>query len=164
MTDPTQDLLTSPGPELDAAIAIEKACFPEESFDLPTELDRSYARIWLTRPAPAQLPVGFLLGWLVADELHILTVAVDPVARRAGHGSRLVRQAIDAGVSARCRSLLLEVRRGNTAAIGLYRAHHFAVVGVRPRYYGDGEDAVLMTLFLDEQGHVIPTPDDPALS
>jgi [ribosomal protein S18]-alanine N-acetyltransferase len=42
---------------------------------------------------------------------------------------------------------LLEVRRGNVAALELYRKLGFVVVGVRPHYYRDNqEDALLMTL------------------
>ena len=47
-----------------------------------------------------------------------------------------------------CRFLSLEVRRGNRAALRLYRRHGYRPVGMRPRYYDDGEDAILMLLEL----------------
>ena len=39
----------------------------------------------------------------------------------------------------------LEVRVSNAGAQGLYRALHLRDVGTRPRYYSDGEDALIMT-------------------
>ena len=41
--------------------------------------------------------------------------------------------------------VLLEVRAGNPAARGFYRAQGFREVGRRPAYYTDGEDAVLLS-------------------
>ncbi len=38
----------------------------------------------------------------------------------------------------------LEVRESNDPAVSLYRDLGFAVGGVKPDYYGDGEDAYLM--------------------
>jgi len=42
-------------------------------------------------------------------------------------------------------TVTLEVRERNTPAIALYRGLGFSVAGRRPRYYGDGEDALIMT-------------------
>lgn len=41
--------------------------------------------------------------------------------------------------------VVLEVKAHNTRAIGLYRRHGFADVGLRRKYYADGSDALLMT-------------------
>jgi len=40
----------------------------------------------------------------------------------------------------------LEVRRSNRGARNMYESYGFAEIGVRPRYYEDGEDAVVMLL------------------
>jgi ribosomal-protein-alanine N-acetyltransferase len=40
--------------------------------------------------------------------------------------------------------VLLEVARGNAAAVALYESLGFRVVNVRPRYYPSGEDALEM--------------------
>ncbi len=81
----------------------------------------------------------------IADELHVMTVAVHPERRRRGHARTLVRAALDEHPDARL--VYLEVRPGNMAARALYESLGFYVTGVRPRYYGD-EDALLMTLDL----------------
>ena len=38
----------------------------------------------------------------------------------------------------------LEVRVSNAPAIGLYKKFGFAEAGVRPKYYENGEDALIM--------------------
>jgi ribosomal-protein-alanine N-acetyltransferase len=42
-------------------------------------------------------------------------------------------------------SLTLEVRRDNHSAIELYKGLGYAHHGIRPRYYPNGEDAMIMT-------------------
>lgn len=81
----------------------------------------------------------------IADELHIMTIAVRPECRRKGYARALVEAAISAHPEAA--KVYLEVRPGNTSARKLYGALGFEATGVRPRYYGD-EDALLMTLNL----------------
>ena len=43
------------------------------------------------------------------------------------------------------RTALLEVRASNLAARAFYASTGFVAVGQRPRYYANGEDALLMT-------------------
>ena len=45
--------------------------------------------------------------------------------------------------------LSLEVRAGNDAAKALYRKFGFTEDGVRPNYYSNGEDAILMSCTVD---------------
>jgi ribosomal-protein-alanine N-acetyltransferase len=78
---------------------------------------------------------GFILIRLVADEGEILTLAVIPPARRQGLARRLLEQAVVTAVSRGAASLFLEVSADNAAAIGLYRAAGFGVVGRRADYY-----------------------------
>lgn len=126
------------------------------------ELERSWAHLWVVREAQAVR--AFLCTWLVADELHILNVATDPAHRRRGFGRRLIEHALAFAATRSVRLVLLEVRRGNAPAIGLYRAFGFCAMGVRARYYGDGEDAVEMVLRLDELGRPLPGKDEVRLS
>lgn len=81
----------------------------------------------------------------VADELHVMTLAVRPEYRRLGCAHALIRAALDAHPD--FRRVYLEVRPTNTVARALYESLGFAVTGLRRRYYGD-EDALLMTLDL----------------
>ena len=89
-----------------------------------------------------QIGVRHVLG-----ELHITTIAVRPEYRRRGHARALIGAALAAFPDAS--HVHLEVRPTNVEAIALYESLGFVETGRRPRYYGD-EDAVLMTLNLDE--------------
>lgn len=93
----------------------------------------------------------------IADELHIMTIAVRPELRRRGHARELIKAALDDQPDANL--VYLEVRPGNVAARALYESLGFFVAGVRPRYYGN-EDALLMTLDLRSSG--TPSGADPA--
>ena len=87
---------------------------------------------------------GYAGGWIVDGQVQILKVGVDPAMRRRGIARELLAHvaadARDLGAS-RCS---LEVRAGNVGARELYAALGFRSLGVRPRYYSDGEDAVIM--------------------
>lgn len=79
-------------------------------------------------------PAGFAMIRAVADEAELLLLAVDPVHRRRGVGTALLR-AVEAECTAiGVAKLHLEVRAGN-AAVRLYTAHGFAKVGERRAYY-----------------------------
>lgn len=123
------------------------------------ELAKPWTRAWLTRAEGA--PLGFLVAWHVADELHVLGVAVAEHVRREGLGRALMIQAQAYAARSAIRLVLLEVRRSNRAAIRLYRSLGFSAMGLRPGYYADREDAVEMMLVLDpETGEVVPSKDE----
>jgi len=92
--------------------------------------------------------VGFLCRWLVADECHILNIAVDPEYRRRGVGYYLLSSTIAEAVSKEATCITLEVRRANFAARQLYRKLKFEERRLRKHYYGPGEDAIVMELQL----------------
>ena len=87
--------------------------------------------------------IGFVVAWLVADELEISDVCVDTDHRRSGIGRALIERLF-AGAAARGASnAFLEVRVSNAPARRLYEAMGFSEVGRRKAYYSDGEDALL---------------------
>ena len=137
--------------DLDAIAEIERLSFPapwaKQAF--ADELARPWARLDILRHGATGRVVAFCNYWLVADELHILNVAVHPEARRHGHAARLLRHILDEALRNQARVASLEVRASNLAAAALYRKFGFREVGVRPKYYAnDGEDALLMDLEL----------------
>jgi|SRR5208282_453385 len=91
---------------------------------------------------------GFLVRWLVADECHVLNVAVHPDCRRFGIGAELLASAIDEAKEKRAEVVTLEVRRSNLPARCLYRKFDFEERRLRRHYYGPGEDAIVMELRL----------------
>jgi [ribosomal protein S18]-alanine N-acetyltransferase len=94
--------------------------------------------------------VGYIMLYSVADEAHILNLAVHRARRRKGHGSRLISHAIDHSEKRGVSDFFLEVRESNHGAQGLYGKHGFRIIGRRKRYYTETkEDALVMQLSLE---------------
>ncbi len=109
---------------------------------LASDTDRS----WCVRPSSAG--GGPLLAYCVSrkvlNELEILTLVVAAGARRQGIARALVDRVLSEASASGVDVVHLEVRTSNHAAQALYRDRSFETVGVRPRYYSNGEDALLM--------------------
>jgi ribosomal-protein-alanine N-acetyltransferase len=111
---------------------------------LREELVRPWARLRAVRLA-GQV-AGYTLFWHVADEVHLLNVAVAPEHRRRGHGRALMGDLVGYARANGAAKVFLEVRVSNVPAIALYEAFGFERLSVRRRYYDDGEDALDMML------------------
>jgi ribosomal-protein-alanine N-acetyltransferase len=99
--------------------------------------------------AVREVLVGFVVYWLVHDELHVLNIATDRTERRRGVARALMDEAAARARQAGAVLATLEVRRSNAAALALYRQLGYRQVGIRPNYYVDeGEDAIVMVLDL----------------
>lgn len=132
------------------------------TLDIAAEHVRDYARLWVACVRADSIePGAFLLTWIAADELHVIAVGTEPSQRRRGLARQLVRTALDFARSAQLRLLILEVRRGNFAAIALYRSFGFSVSRLRRDYYASpAEDGIEMQLILDDQGNIVTTHDE----
>lgn len=82
--------------------------------------------------------LGFLAYRIVLGEGEILNLAVAPGSRRQGISSRLLQSVLPLAAE-----WFLEVRVSNATAQAAYRRLAFREIGRRPRYYSDGEDALL---------------------
>ena len=88
---------------------------------------------------------GMIVCWLVVDEMHIGTIAVDTPYRRMGIASAFLQLVHDQASAEGVERIFLEVRRSNIAAQNLYHKYGYQIVGVREGYYADNhEDALLM--------------------
>lgn len=85
--------------------------------------------------APDKPVAGFNLFRQSGPEAEILSIAVDPRARRQGVADNLMRAAIRILQADRVAELFLEVDETNTAAVALYRQLGFVTVGERQGYY-----------------------------
>lgn len=98
---------------------------------------------------------GFILCRAVGGEAEILTLAVDPAARRRGLAKALVEAAAKIADEMGAEALFLEVAEDNTAAIALYQAARFNWAGRRPGYYrraDEATDALVMRRWLNRVG------------
>lgn len=87
--------------------------------------------------------VGYAGLWLAPPDADVQTIAVAQAARGQGLGRALLQHLVEVARERHCRRLHLEVKSGNPA-IALYESFGFRTVRVRPRYYPDFSDAVVM--------------------
>jgi len=109
---------------------------------------RSIAKVAVIEEAcSVQRVVGYICANFVADEGHILNLAVHPDFRKKGIAKTLVENILEELKETDCRFLYLEVRASNNTARELYGGFGFSVVGTRKKYYNKPEeDAVVMML------------------
>ena len=89
---------------------------------------------------------GYAVTMTAGDIVDLLRIGVRPDARRGGLASRLLDELlVDTDDASR---MLLEVSVTNAAALGFYVARQFSVIDVRPHYYRDGSEALVMCRWL----------------
>lgn len=143
--------------DLEAVMAIETSSFPTpwpaEGYRRELTANERAHYYVLTEEAGGERPiVGFAGHWLVAGEAHVSIIAVDPARRGDGLGELLLLNLLLVAIEQRATVATLEVRCHNKVAQALYHKYGFEVVGRRKGYYKDtGEDAILMTLPLDQE-------------
>ena len=136
--------------DLDAILEIENQSFPSP-WTRPlflAEFTKPYATILVARApgADANPILGYVVFWLLFDELHILNLAVSPSCRRQGIATNLLAETSRRARARGCQTAWLEVRPSNQAALALYTSLGFRPVMRRTGYYEDtGEDALVMS-------------------
>ena len=89
--------------------------------------------------------VGFIGVWYMQDQMHLVTIAVDPTQQGRGIGARLLLECMDLAREAELPEVVLEVRVTNERAKALYERFGFHRAGTLLAYYKDnGEDAHVM--------------------
>jgi ribosomal-protein-alanine N-acetyltransferase len=133
--------------DLDAVQEIERLSFrtPWPAHAYRTELETNRLATYLVARLEGAV-VGYAGMWVMVDEAHVTTFAVDPRFRRQRIGERLLLSLLDTARGRSAREATLEVRLSNLPARRLYEKYGFRPVGLRPRYYSDdNEDALIMT-------------------
>ena len=95
---------------------------------------------------------GFGLMEFGEERAHLVLLAVRPAQRRLGIGRRLLDWLVESARTAGIASLHLELRAGNEAAQGFYRAMGFDETIVVPGYYRGREAALRMIRVLRAPG------------
>jgi ribosomal-protein-alanine N-acetyltransferase len=78
--------------------------------------------------------LGYCGFWLIFDEAHITTVAVDPKMRKNKIGELMLQQMISVGYEKKAKWFTLEARVSNIPAQNLYTKYGFQSLGVRKKY------------------------------
>jgi len=131
--------------DLEAVAAIEADSFqdpwPLQSFQ--TELQCNRLAVYYVARCEGAV-IAYIGAWVIIDEVHITTLAVEEAYRRRGIAARLIDTLIEKARQSEARCLTLEVRPSNTNARCFYDRLGFKELGRRKRYYSD-EDALIMT-------------------
>lgn len=95
--------------------------------------------------------VGFAGIWKSVDDVHITDIVVKKDLRHSGIGSQLIEHLITKSKQLlnETGSLTLEVKESNVNAQKLYQKYGFTTLGIRKNYYGINENAIIMTLFFE---------------
>lgn len=131
--------------DLLAVFRIEQAAFPQP---WPFGAFEQY----LGREGFMVAVADAVVGYVVSDTVpnhgrpigHVKDLAVAADYRREGLGSRLLRRSLGILEAEGVPLVKLEVRQGNRAARRLYRAFEFEHRRTIPRYYSDGEHALVL--------------------
>jgi ribosomal protein S18 acetylase RimI-like enzyme len=114
---------------------------------------------WVVEDEPAALPdehagkapeiLAFLIAHRVIADWELENIVVKETARRLGVATLLLNELVAHARSQNGSVILLEVRKSNQGARGLYRKLGFDETGFRKSYYATpNEDAILYRLSL----------------
>jgi [ribosomal protein S18]-alanine N-acetyltransferase len=82
--------------------------------------------------------------WVILDDSHVTTLAVDPEYRGRRFGEVLLLRLIDEAIDRGAAWMTLEVRESNVVAQRLYRKYGFTTVTMRTGYYSDDNESALI--------------------
>lgn len=138
--------------DVPAVEALEQRLFPVDAWPLQMFFDE------LSQPETRRYVVAEVAGQIVAYAglmciepiADVQTIAVVPEFEGKGIGSAILTELVEEARRRRAADVLLEVRADNPRAQQLYLRFGFEQIHVRPRYYRDGTDALIMRLPLKE--------------
>ena len=132
--------------DLDLVAELEARCFtnPWTREMLARELAQSDVAYVFVLRLPNHPVAAFCSCWIIADELHVNTIAVDVEHRRRGLASQLMRYVMAEAHRRGARRATLEVRASNEPARRLYEGLGFAVAARRRKYYSEPEEDALI--------------------
>ena len=144
--------------DVPAVGALEHKLFPIDAWPVQMfldELSQPETRRYLVAETNEGI-VGYAGLMCIEPIADVQTIAVVPDYEGRGIGSTLLTHLIDEARQRGAADVLLEVRADNPRAQQLYVRFGFEQIHVRPRYYRDGVDALIMRLQLtapSTEGH-----------
>lgn len=131
------------------AVAAQAATVSWNRESIARELIHPPSTALLCCDGPRRL--GYLIYWLVLDEIEIIDIVVAAESRRRGVATQLMAAMLDHARASGVRRVFLEVRESNHAAQALYHDFDFSPSHRRRQYYHDTlEDAIVMILSMGD--------------
>ncbi len=145
--------------DIDEVLVIEEASFQQPwgrvSFEGEITCRDARGLILRHNSIGCRHPIlAYLCSRVVADELHILKIAVADAWRGRGCGRRLLQHGLEQAEKEAVRTCYLEVRQTNADALRFYRKAGFYKEAQLSNYYSDThEDVILMrkNMFKEER-------------
>lgn len=133
--------------DIDAIAGLEQICFkdPWSRESVREEIEDNNLALYIVAEINGSV-VGYAGIWWIVDEGHITNVAVSPEYRGKHIGEAIIATMLEVAREEGINKFTLEVRVSNEPAKNLYSKFGFEGVGVRPKYYKDNEDALIMWL------------------
>ncbi|WP_284978993.1 ribosomal protein S18-alanine N-acetyltransferase [Arthrobacter sp. fls2-241-R2A-200] len=134
--------------DIPAVEVLERRLFPVDAWPLQMFFDE------LAQPETRRYLVAEVAGEIVAYAglmciepiADVQTIAVVPEFEGKGIGSAILTELTQEARRRHAADVLLEVRADNPRAQKLYLRFGFEQIHIRPRYYRDGTDALIMRL------------------
>jgi len=131
--------------DLDQLEALEKICFKNEPWTKQMLEDSLHDLQMIFIVAEDDYIVAYALMLVIPGiESQLCSIAVMPEYRRSGIAKKLLQILYDEAKSLNINEMTLEVRVSNINAQKLYENMGFVNEGIRPGYYQNGEDAIIM--------------------
>ncbi len=131
---------------------LEKECFSDPwNFQMLADSFVSENTVTVCAEQNGEI-LGYGFAVTAGEDADIANIAVAPQYRRQGIGGEILKMLTKKAAEGGVKRLFLEVRVSNAAAMALYLRHGFIGRYARPRYYGDGEDALVMMKELNREG------------
>ena len=132
--------------DLDLVADLEARCFtnPWTREMLGRHLAETDVAYVFALRLPDRPVAAFCSCWIIADELHVNTIAVDDQYRRRGLARHLMTAVMAEAARRGARRATLEVRASNEPALKLYENLGFSVAARRPQYYTQPEEDALI--------------------
>ncbi|PSQ27645.1 ribosomal-protein-alanine N-acetyltransferase [Halobacteriales archaeon QS_9_68_17] len=142
--------------DLLAVVRIERASFPQpwpyDAFERYLDAPGFLVAVDGEGDGEDAVDTRNVVGYVVADFVpnhgrglgHVKDLAVHPDRRGEGLGATLLEAALSKLAARSARTVKLEVRESNDRARSLYEEFGFEPLRRVPRYYDDGEDALIL--------------------
>jgi [ribosomal protein S18]-alanine N-acetyltransferase len=132
-----------------AIAALEAASFPEDAWPAGYLADAIAGTLHGTGVLVAEVDgvvVVHAIASVVFEMAELQRIAVAPEHRRRGIAGLLLAAVRDRAAARGAPALLLEVKETNAGALAFYERAGFVEIDRRPRYYRNGDTAIVLSL------------------
>lgn len=132
--------------DLPRLVELERICFcdPWSAGMLADELESPNGVMVVLERESCVFGYAGMWLWDQIGEAHVSNIALEPERRGYGYGSMMIFALFMLASAFGVALMTLEVRKGNVSAQKAYERNGFVAAGIRPHYYANGEDALIM--------------------